>query len=261
MKKKLLVLVPILLVMVVGLGVFATAPAKSFVMDVNPSIEVTTSRLERVLNVEAKNEDAKALLEKYKNKSTKLEDVVNELVDLMVIHGYIDAGLDNMVMISVKDEDSDSRLVQRVNKVISELLENKQIEATIINTTTEEDDDLTGKQRLVNKASSIDKALSQEELYKMSLQEVIRYLEKNDIDKENIYKIIKKSEKLEEDSSERISEEEAKRIALSKVNGKIVEFEKDDEEYEIEIVKDGIKYEIEIDASTGVIKNYERDDD
>lgn len=61
-----------------------------------------------------------------------------------------------------------------------------------------------------------------------------------------------------------ISEEQAKKIALEKINGKVIkielEYDDDTAEYEIEILKDGIKYEIEMNAFTGNIFNCEIDD-
>jgi uncharacterized membrane protein YkoI len=62
-----------------------------------------------------------------------------------------------------------------------------------------------------------------------------------------------------------ISEEQARKIALEKVNGKIVEFELDYDdgrpEYEIEIRADGKEYDLEIDGYTGKIIKFEVDDD
>lgn len=57
-----------------------------------------------------------------------------------------------------------------------------------------------------------------------------------------------------------------KKIALEKINGEIIKLEldcygDDGPEYEIEILSDGVKYEIEIDAYTGKIREFERDDD
>ena len=60
-----------------------------------------------------------------------------------------------------------------------------------------------------------------------------------------------------------ISSDQAKKIALNKVNGKIVEFELDEDDgrliYEIEIKKDGREYNLEIDAYTGKIIEFEID--
>ena len=63
-------------------------------------------------------------------------------------------------------------------------------------------------------------------------------------------------------SSGRISADKAKSIALELTGGgKIIEFELDDDEYEIEIISNGKEYEIEIDAYTGKVLDFEVEDD
>ncbi|MGB3924869.1 MAG: PepSY domain-containing protein [Caldicoprobacterales bacterium] len=60
------------------------------------------------------------------------------------------------------------------------------------------------------------------------------------------------------DDDDRPEADEAKAIALRKTGGgTIVEFESDDDEYEVEIKIDGKKYKVEIDAYTGKILDYE----
>ncbi|MGL5694935.1 MAG: PepSY domain-containing protein [Peptostreptococcaceae bacterium] len=57
-----------------------------------------------------------------------------------------------------------------------------------------------------------------------------------------------------------IGEKKAKSIALKKVSGaKVVKFKLDDGEYEIELRKGSYKYELEIDAKTGKITEYEKE--
>jgi uncharacterized membrane protein YkoI len=58
----------------------------------------------------------------------------------------------------------------------------------------------------------------------------------------------------------RITSEQAKKIALGKVYGTIVDFELDDDEYEVEIHANGKEYEMSIDAYTGKITEFEVDD-
>mgnify|MGYP000994310116 CR=1 FL=1 len=62
-----------------------------------------------------------------------------------------------------------------------------------------------------------------------------------------------------------IPAEQAKKIALEKVNGTIVEFDFDYDdgrpEYEIEIKANGKEHDIEIDGYTGEITEFEIDDD
>ncbi len=60
----------------------------------------------------------------------------------------------------------------------------------------------------------------------------------------------------------RLSEEDVRNIALSEVEGgRITEFERDDRNYyEVEITADGVEYELKIDATTGAIIKFEKDD-
>ena len=102
-------------------------------MDVNPSIEIVTNRLDRVLEINPLNDDAKDLLKGFNPKDKNLERTVNDLVDLMILTGHIKGGEDNIVMITVSDDSVDNKLVDKVNRAIMAMLENKQIEATILN--------------------------------------------------------------------------------------------------------------------------------
>jgi uncharacterized membrane protein YkoI len=65
-------------------------------------------------------------------------------------------------------------------------------------------------------------------------------------------------------NSELIGEEKAKSIMLDKVPGAtIIKFELDYDdgvaEYEADLIKDGVKYEITVNAKTGIITEYEID--
>lgn len=59
-----------------------------------------------------------------------------------------------------------------------------------------------------------------------------------------------------------ISKSKAKEIALAQVAGTVtsVDYEDDDYKYEIEIVKDNLKYDIEIDGRNGQVIKVEKDD-
>lgn len=59
-----------------------------------------------------------------------------------------------------------------------------------------------------------------------------------------------------------ISYEQAKSIALKQVNGTIhsIDYDDDDQEYSVEIIKDHVEYEVEIDAMSGKVIKVEKDD-
>lgn len=72
----------------------------------------------------------------------------------------------------------------------------------------------------------------------------------------------------EEPTAERITEDEAKRIALehaglteAAVKGLRVELDREDNDYEVEFYAKGLEYDYEIDATTGAILKAEQDKD
>ena len=268
MLRKIWYIPAVMLIGVVLLYMYMTQPTLRFVVDVNPSIEVVTNRLERVVEVNPLNDDAKEMLEGYVIKDSSLEKTVNDLVDRMIFEGYIQGGQDNLVMISVSDEDADQKTVDKINLSIKAYLENKQIEATLLQTNLDiAEDDLTGKERAIRKMTELGVSLSEEELTQMTLKELFEYSRAQNIPQEELFHII--SGYLYDDNSSEtgmLTAEEIRAIALLKVPGEIIKIELDDGEYEVRVLSEGKRYELEIDAYTGAVKeidskNLDNDDD
>jgi len=256
MLKKIWYIPVVMLAGVVLLYMYLTQPTLRFVVDVNPSIEVVTNRLERVVEVNPLNDDAKEMLEGYVIKDRSLEKTINDLVDLMIFEGYIQGGQDNLVMISVDDKDADQETVDKINLSIKAYLENKEIEATLLQTSLDiVEDDLTGKERAIRKMTDLGVSLSKEELSQMTLKELFEYSRAQSIPQDELFHII--SGYLYDDNTDEtgmLSAEEIRAIALLKVPGEIIKIELDDGEYEVKVLSEGKKYELEIDAYTGAVK-------
>ncbi|NCC80015.1 MAG: hypothetical protein EOM07_10495, partial [Clostridia bacterium] len=253
----------VLLLGVVLLYMYMTQPSFRMTMDVNPSIEVVTNRLERVIEVNAKNDDAAKMLDGYVIKDDSLEGTVGDLVDRMIFEGFIHGGQDNMVMISVSDEDADAEIVGKINRAIQAYLENRKIEATILSTSLDiVDEDLTGKEKAARKLSELGVTLSEEVLSRMTLKELFEYSRVQNISQEELFHIVS-GYQYEDDLPEMgmLTPEEVRSIALNEVPGEIIKLELDDDEYEVKILSSGIKYELEIHAFTGTVTEIDRDDD
>ena len=253
----------VLLLGVVLLYMYMTQPSFRMTMDVNPSIEVVTNRLERVIEVNAKNDDAAKMLDGYVIKDDSLEGTVGDLVDRMIFEGFIHGGQDNMVMISVSDEDADAEIVGKINRAIQAYLENRKIEATILSTSLDiVDEDLTGKEKAAKKLSELGVTLSEEELSRMTLKELFEYSRVQNISQEELFHIVS-GYQYEDDLTETgmLTPDEVRSIALNEVPGEIIKLELDDDEYEVKILSGGIKYELEIHAFTGTVTEIDRDDD
>ncbi len=262
--KKVWFIPGVLMAGVIILMVYLTQPSFRMTMDVNPSIEIVTNRLERVVEVNPLNEDAKKMLSGYVVNDSSLENTLNGLVDRMILEGYIHGGDDNLVMISVKDDDSDSELVNKINESIRAYLENKKIEATLLSSGMGDfDDDMTGRERMIRRMSDLGVSLSDEELSRMTLKELFDYSRAADISEESLFRVVSGYMASGNTRGEgMLTEEEARAIALERVPGEIIRLElDDDDEYEVKILLDGVRYELEIDAFTGEVREADQDDD
>jgi uncharacterized membrane protein YkoI len=238
-------------------------------MDVNPSIEIVTNRLDRVVEINPLNDDAEELLKSFNPKDKNLERTVNDLVDLMILTGHIRGGEDNFVMITVADDSIDSRLVNKVNRAIQAMLENKQIEATVLNqaiASSNREEKLTGVELAAQRIQELDGSLTAERIESMTVKELIHYSKENNIAIESLFKVAVGEINSNAVGQDIISRKEAESIALNKINGEVVKLEfddlhDDDPEYDIEILANGVIHEIEIDAYTGQVKEFEREDD
>ena len=92
-----------------GLHLQANAVASVVSLDVNPSIELTLNRSEKVLACTPVNEEAQAILADMDGgadlKGAKLDVAVNAIVGSLVRKGYL-SSISSAIMISVEDSDT-----------------------------------------------------------------------------------------------------------------------------------------------------------
>jgi len=217
MKNKIIIALSILVISIAAVGYVVIQPVNSLTMDVNPSIEIVTNRLDRVVEINPLNADAEELLKDFNPKDKNLEKTVNDLVDLMILTGHIKGGEDNFVMITVADDSMDSRLVDKVNRAIAAMLENKQIEATILNQAIargNRDQKQTGVQLAAQRLEEIDVYLTAEQIGSMTVKELIHYSKENNLPIENLFKVAAGDIDGAIEGRAMISKEEAQKIAL-----------------------------------------------
>lgn len=277
--KKTIVLLAATLIAVAAIaGIWFNQPAYTLTVNVNPIIEIVSNRLHNVVEVNPINDDAKEMLKDFKIRDKNLKETIEDLADLMVLKGYISGEKDNLVMITVSDNAISKKSVENLNKAIVAYLENKQIEATVFNQSIDKKykDSKTGKELIVEKISGLDDGTDYNKLLNMTLKELIEYAEDRNISSEKLFSkivVTKPSKDTVKETGigyrEFIGIEKAKEIAFELVggNGKIVKLELDDlyddddnPEYEIEIHLNGYEYEIEIDAYTGEVLEFDRDE-
>src|SRR5699024_3951844 len=74
-------------------------------IQINPDVELTLSRTDRVLELEGLNADGRVLIEGYDYGGTDREDVTEELVERAIDMGYLSGG--ETVSITVTSADAD----------------------------------------------------------------------------------------------------------------------------------------------------------
>ena len=88
-------------------------------LDVNPSVELSINRKERVLKADALNEDARTILQGMDLKGVELNVAVNAIVGSMVSNGYLEE-LDSTILVTVMG-DSVSRTAVLRSQVVADV--------------------------------------------------------------------------------------------------------------------------------------------
>ena len=173
-----------------GGGVFyqrAYAVASVISLDVNPSIELTVNRRERVLSCRGLNDEAAAVLADMDGgrdlEGAKLDVAVNAVVGALVRNGYLD-DLDSAILISVEDSDADrgARLQQELVASVDGVLQTASNQASVLSQSVAADRALdsqaqrnsisTGKAYLVNQVLAVNPDLAFDALAALSVEEL-----------------------------------------------------------------------------------------
>lgn len=112
-------------------------------IDVNPSVELTINRKERILSAVPLNEDAREILQEMDLRNVELNIGVNAIIGSMVTHGYL-ADLDNAILVTVTN-DSVSKAKQLRASVVSDIektLEENQVQAVVYDQQVIEDEQI-----------------------------------------------------------------------------------------------------------------------
>ncbi len=109
-------------------------------LDVNPSIELTANRSDRVLHVTANNADGQTILGNMDLSGSDLDVAINALIGSMVRNGYINE-LANSVLVSVDAADParSAELQTRLTEEINTLLQTEDFSGSVLSQTIAQD--------------------------------------------------------------------------------------------------------------------------
>ena len=114
-------------------------------IDVNPSVELTINRRQRVLAAEALDQGGEAVMEDMDLTGVELNVAVNAVVGAMVTHGYLD-DLDNAILVTVSNDSVKKARELRTSIVgdIERTLEENQVQAVVYDQQVVEDEEMKG---------------------------------------------------------------------------------------------------------------------
>lgn len=258
-----------------GLGVFgymdARRPDAVVGLDVNPSIELTINRKDRVLDATAVNSDAEALLDGMELQGVPLDVAINALIGSLYKNGYIGENA-NSVLVSVEGagEQRGATLQEQVTEEIRLALASQSVEGAILTQEVQQDAELQawadennislGKAALVRELTQCNPLLDASELATLSVQQLSLLADSMQSQLTGVSTVGTASE------DGYIGRDKALELAAARAGvdaGAVtqVEIEMDYEDgrmiYEVEFRHDSHKYEADVDALTGDILDYE----
>lgn len=256
----------------VGLSYFNNLKVSSVIsIDVNPSIELTINKKERVLDVKANNSDALVVLEGMDLTGSNINVAVNALIGSMVRNGYIDE-LANSILISVDNPDSkeSERLREKIVSELNTFINNgNSISVVSQSINSSSDKEALAKEYgiSVGKLELIEKLIAKNNLY---TYDALKDLSINELNlllgssTKNVNTSGTASDKayIGNEKALEIAYNDAS-VSASDVTRVEVEMDYDDGlmTYEVEFYYNNNEYEYEIDAVNGVIIKSEKDYD
>lgn len=183
-----------LFLMIVGFGTYYV-PVNDIYLDVNPSIEIKTNMFDRVIVVNAKNDDGVSITNSIDIKNKNIEVAVDDIMNEMISQGYINSELkDNAILISVnaKSEEQAKKISDSIDESVNKKLSEKNISAVVMKQELNSMKDLQALSKetgvSVGKLQFIQKMIAQKNdgidvnsLYNLKIKELLAYAEKNNI--------------------------------------------------------------------------------
>lgn len=168
----------------VGVFMYLKMPSGYISLDVNPSIEIQTNRLGEVVAVKAVNKDAEAVLKGYRADSD-LEDVIEDIVDRMVLTGYLNSKEETPILITVDGKTIGKDFQNRINQDVKKALKARKVLGGILNNSinleeynkdkAHDSNVSVGKYAIIEKLLAEDPTLTLEELSGTSVEDLIQY--------------------------------------------------------------------------------------
>lgn len=205
-------------------GAFAYYTPTDYVsLDVNPSIEYSVNRFDRILDVKAVNDDGEAILSELDLKNKTIKNGMKETLDQLIADGYLKDDPDSGVVITTSNDDMEEaeQLATELKQEVMTYLDTQDGIAAEVDSEAvgldrvEEARDLgvtPGKLSLVEKLQeSTNGAISKEEWLAMPVKEINKAIKENRrLEKEKEDSVSEGGIKLERDDAPKTEKSQPK---------------------------------------------------
>lgn len=161
-------------------------------IDVNPAIELSANKHNKVIDVQAINNDGIEILDSMNLESTDLNVAVNAVIGSMVQKGYMADNNSILVTVCNDDETKAANLKEEICSDIDVALKNNNTDAVVIRQTATQTDDAVkfahdnaisiGKATFILNLAAKNNSINAKELAKMSISEIAVFVQENNID-------------------------------------------------------------------------------
>ncbi len=183
-----------------GLGAYMYYHPITYVnIDINPGIELSVNRFDRVISAYGINDSGKEFIGKLSFKNYKVDLAVNDIIAIAQEDKYLSEGQENALVMTVTSDDKASaeQMLVELNTTVEQQLQTKHIASEVITKTIEkkEHDDAVkkgvspGKLEIINKLTDIDKTMTFEKCKDMPIRELVKGIKIADKKNNNVTNI------------------------------------------------------------------------
>ncbi len=250
--------------------------SSTVLLDVNPSIEIDLDDKENVVEIEAKNDDGKTIIDDINVKGKDLDTALDAILDEMVAQGYInDTANSVLVSIDGDDEVKNAELKSQIAEKVNQVLTQNNISGAVV--TQSIDDDVAelvtkyniseGKAQLVENLLEANDMYKEEDLVNLTVDQlvILSSSSKNQNDDLEVNGSVNETGYIGKDAALGIALTEVEADSGAPITGNIFdqEIELDLEDgvmvYEVSFDYNTFEYEIDINAITGEAVKFEKD--
>ena len=169
----------VVLVVFIGLGAFAWSTPIQFIdIDINPSVELSVNYFDRIISVNALNEDGKKLMESVNVQAHRYESGIELVISTAQNMGYINDEEDVLISISSSNP-------KRIEKAQNDIREKVSPSVEILTFDTQQREQSIqkgispGKDNIIEKVIEIGTDIDKEELTKKPVKELMKIIREN----------------------------------------------------------------------------------